>query len=643
MKTRIVFKLTTLCFSLVFFTSVLLYYFSNDATQRSLRKEIVAELKALTNRGVDNIDRFLFERASDLKMMAKDPIIHSAMTSGDTLQLLKRLEQIKQTNELYYSVSVFDMQRTRLADTEFRDVGKVHSYSKYWKNINLATNFTLDISRSESLDRNVIHFASIIRDNKGKAEGVLVARILLEELYEVFDDLHLESNPEIKNHLKIELINQEGLVLYTNHDKENILKSTFNKELLNNIQKNEAELFEFEKRFYSHAIEKGYRSFKGNKWTLITAIDEEIAFRPLNQLSHNLLKVILAVTVIAALVALIFARRFSKPIIALTKAADKIGEGDLDVEININTHDEIHELGQHIKGMATKLKNKIVLKEQLNHQLNNTLAELASKNDELTASIRYAQRIQKSMLPEEETLKEYFEDSFILYSPRDIVSGDFYWFETVRDKITQQQKFVIAAADCTGHGVPGAIMSMLGSNLLTNIVCYGHQTQPSEILRRLNHDIIVELHQEGRIDNSQDGMEAALCSFDFQQRKVLFSGAGRPLYIYRNDELIEIKGNRQNVGGVNALARKRGIRFNAEDVEFDIQEGDQFYMFSDGYADQLGGPRDRKMTRKMLKKILSEVHTLPMLEQCQVLKARLENWKGKERQTDDVMVIGLKY
>jgi len=643
LKTSIAVKLTGITLLLVFMTSSMMYYFANREAEQTLRKEIISELRSLTRRGVDNIDRFMFERIADLRVMARDPLVLEAIQKEDGETLSRRLAQLKHTNEMYFSLSAFTMERLRLADTEFRNVNKVHSYSKYWKMITFSTDVIMDISISESLERPVMHFAGVVRNEHGEAEGVIVARVLIEELYGVFANLYLDSNPEIQNSLNVDLVDKEGKLLYSNHNPEGILTEHFSRtDLLKDLKQRQNALIEDEDFFYFYAPERGYQSFKGHQWGLITGVEREVAFQPITDLTSKLLQTILGITLLTTVVALVFARRFSRPILELTKAADQIGDGQLDVKVNIRTHDEIAELGEHLQDMATHLKERMEAQAQLNQKLNHALGDIEVKNKALMGSIRYAERIQQAMLPEKEELKTHFKDSFILYLPRDIVSGDFFWFEEVEEKSTGTKHLVVAAADCTGHGVPGAIMSMLGSNLLTNIVCYGQIAKPADILTRLNRDIIVELHQEVRKDNSQDGMEIGLCSFDFAASTFYYAGAGRPLFLFRDGQLLELKGTRQTVGGVNPLARKHGIRFYVQDVSVVFQSGDVLYMFSDGYPDQLGGPNDRKFSKKALKRLLLEIHQLPMEEQQHILIEHFKGWKGEGRQIDDILVMGLR-
>jgi serine phosphatase RsbU (regulator of sigma subunit)/ligand-binding sensor domain-containing protein len=263
--------------------------------------------------------------------------------------------------------------------------------------------------------------------------------------------------------------------------------------------------------------------------------------------------------------------------------------------------------------------------------------ELATQNEKIyeqhkniTDSIQYAQRIQKAILPPIEKIKEVVDDYFVLYRPRDIVSGDYYW-STRRDNLT-----IIVAADCTGHGVPGAFMSMLGIAFLNEIVNKEGITQPNEILNRLRDQIITQLHQTGQDGESKDGMDVSLYVIDHASMKLSFSGAYNPLFVIRNDEVIQLKADRMPIG----YYIKKDVKFTME--EMNLLKGDCLYNSSDGYPDQFGGTDERKFMTKNFKELLLKIHKKPMAEQCEILNTTIDEWRGKIEQIDDIIVIGVK-
>jgi len=255
-------------------------------------------------------------------------------------------------------------------------------------------------------------------------------------------------------------------------------------------------------------------------------------------------------------------------------------------------------------------------------------AVIQEKNKNITASISYAKRIQEAMLPLESKIKEQLNDYFILFKPRDIVSGDFYWFAE------KDEKIIFTAVDCTGHGVPGAFMSMIGSQILTTIIRNGI-TDAAEILNLINKYIQLALKQD-KTEN-KDGMDMALCVIDKEKQIVDFAGAKNPLLHIYNGELFHYKGDKQAIGGyqitVNSSFTKQTINYKSPSY---------FYAFSDGFPDQFGGEKARKFMIKNLKDLILEIHLNSLEEQKNILNTTIENWMKGHEQTDDILVIGFK-
>ncbi|MDA3780069.1 MAG: response regulator, partial [Bacteroidales bacterium] len=248
----------------------------------------------------------------------------------------------------------------------------------------------------------------------------------------------------------------------------------------------------------------------------------------------------------------------------------------------------------------------------------------------ITNSIIYAKRIQSAVLPPNRFIQHLLSDNFILYKPKDIVSGDYYWIKQNNDKT------VIAAADCTGHGVPGALMSMLGITFLNEIVNKKPNLAANEILNELRTHIISSLRQTGMIGESRDGMDIALCIIDKKNKIIEYAGANNPLYLIRNNELLVFKADRMPIG----MHRKAKSSFTNHII--DIKKDDRIYIFSDGYIDQFGGEEGRKFLAKNFKKLLLNIHKKTFSEQKQILINQFETWKGSRKQIDDILVIGFK-
>ena len=251
---------------------------------------------------------------------------------------------------------------------------------------------------------------------------------------------------------------------------------------------------------------------------------------------------------------------------------------------------------------------------------------------QVTDSIRYAKRIQDAILPPDSYVKKLLPDSFVLFKPKDIVSGDFYWFHQLNGKV------IFAAVDCTGHGVPGAFMSIVGHNLLKQIMSTYQFTQPSKILDELNNGVRDTLHQRNFEEStSKDGMDITICSFDKANSELEFSAAFNPLYLVREGEIFEIKGNKFSVG---IYLEKETQKFTNHKLK--IKKGDVIYIFSDGYADQFGGPKGKKFMQNQFRNLLFEIHRKPMPEQKRILDNTIEHWRGNEDQVDDILVMGMR-
>ncbi len=289
--------------------------------------------------------------------------------------------------------------------------------------------------------------------------------------------------------------------------------------------------------------------------------------------------------------------------------------------------------------------------EQIKHkndELEDAMEKIQYQNKNIMQSINYAQRIQEAMMPKKETMQALFKDSFIFFKPRDVVSGDFYWFKEVvpKEKGIEyenkqfasgldigHEKYVVTAVDCTGHGVPGAFMSMLGYNLLNDIVGKGI-IEPNEILSGLHKGIRTSLNQDAT--QNRDGMDMALCVIDPKEKILEYAGAQNPLIYIQDGKLYRVRGNKYPVGG-----------FQVENHEYTkhiikVDKPTTFYIFSDGFHDQFGGPAGRKFMTKNFRDLLYEIYNMPMEEQKNILELVISEWMGEHEQTDDILVIGFR-
>jgi len=279
----------------------------------------------------------------------------------------------------------------------------------------------------------------------------------------------------------------------------------------------------------------------------------------------------------------------------------------------------------------------VVLLVRQNNQRKKANEELAKKNTliteqkkEITDSIQYASRIQSALLPPGDYIDTLIPERFIIYFPRDIVSGDYYWITEKNGKV------ICVTADCTGHGVPGAFMSMLGIAFLTHILSDRVEFHTDEILNDLRTHVIDSLHQTGKEGESQDGMDIALYIIDLEQMKLEYSGANISLYLFRDNELTEYKSDKMPIG----IHVKSNIPFSRHNI--DICKNDMLYTHTDGYPDQFGGPFQKKFMVRNFKNVLTEINTKTMEEQKETLINVFTEWKGNFAQVDDVLVVGVR-
>ncbi|QNL22469.1 SpoIIE family protein phosphatase [Hyphobacterium sp. CCMP332] len=349
-------------------------------------------------------------------------------------------------------------------------------------------------------------------------------------------------------------------------------------------------------------------------------------------------------------------QKITDPLKKLVVNVNRITEGNLNERAQVVGNNEITTLSEKFNLMLERLEEsyndlerKVIertkeisqQKEEIeaqrdtlvqnNHHLEQAYHEIEEQKKRITDSIRYAQRIQRVILPPKEYVNNILPEAFIIYLPKDIVSGDFYW-------VTDNEDFInFAAVDCTGHGVPGAFMSLVGNNNLNSAIRNVEEIKPSLILESLNKGVTNVLRQREEDSEIKDGMDIALCSIDKNRNKLQFAGAYRPLYFVRKGALTEIKGDKNPIGG-GELAQAKTFTNH----EFELEKGDCVYIFSDGFTDQFGGPDGKKFMPKQLKKILSSVSKEPIDIQEKTIRKAFNDWKGDEEQLDDVLIIGLR-
>jgi serine phosphatase RsbU (regulator of sigma subunit) len=309
------------------------------------------------------------------------------------------------------------------------------------------------------------------------------------------------------------------------------------------------------------------------------------------------------------------------------RTADPIGAiGNYWAHQHLPSEEEVSMLQSLADITAVTLEN-IKVYDELEYRVKDRTAQLHEKNREITDSITYARRIQNAVLPTFSRIKEHFKDCFILYKPRDIVAGDFYWFEQKEDLL------FIAAADCTGHGVPGAMVSVVCSNALYRSVNEFELTLPGNILDKARELVLETFAKSG--EEIQDGMDISLCALNTKTGKLSWSGANNNFWYMSSGRLCEIKAHKQPIGKTNTPTP-----FPTHDLP--LKKGDIFYLVTDGFADQFGGEKGKKFKRSQLESLLIATNSMPLDIQKRTLNHAFENWQGNLEQVDDVTIIGVR-
>ena len=288
------------------------------------------------------------------------------------------------------------------------------------------------------------------------------------------------------------------------------------------------------------------------------------------------------------------------------------------------------ELGQRERILEMKVVERTEEVVRQKEEVERQSRKVVELYKNVTDSIRYAKRLQESILPPERRMRELMPESFVFYRPKDIVSGDFYWAERVDDKIA------FAAVDCTGHGVPGAFMSLIGHNGLNQAMKEQGRSRPSEVLKVLNKLAFDALHKDREEFLVRDGMDMALCNYDPSRMVLEYAGANSPLYVVRGEEVLQFPPDKRPIGSFDLMGQ------NFTDHRIKLEQGDMVYVFSDGYADQFGGPKGKKFLYRRFRELLLEISRYPTERQRSMLDEAFRGWRGAHEQVDDILVIGMR-
>jgi serine phosphatase RsbU (regulator of sigma subunit) len=423
-------------------------------------------------------------------------------------------------------------------------------------------------------------------------------------------------------------MNREALEV---EDHKDILLAAFqNKDTTSFVERSGNMWYQYQ---YIYMERSASNLYKGS---VIRIISDVTAQKALFRMEAARFTIIFGITML--IVAFLIYRKtrvITRPLIKLVENVETISNGDLRERAEVSGNNEITVLSEKFNMMIAQLESYYYeLEEKVKERtvkIEKQKEEIEEQKKHIMDSIYYASRIQNAILPSQALLNTHLKNYFIFYLPKDIVSGDFYWINA------HNGKFMLAAVDCTGHGVPGAFMSIVGVNQLNHAVTVGQARKASHILDELNKGVISTLNENGRDNAIKDGMDLALCVFDFFNKKVEFSGANNPMILIRDGKAVKYKGDRFPIG---VFEGKEPQLF--KNNEIDIVDGDCLYLFSDGYADQFGGMDNKKFMSRRFEELLLEIHSMPMEVQKEMLASRLAGWRGINDQVDDILVIGIK-
>ena len=349
-----------------------------------------------------------------------------------------------------------------------------------------------------------------------------------------------------------------------------------------------------------------------------------------SQLRFQALVITFGVLVLGISIGYLLARNISDPLSLMKLHSARVAQGNLKIQLKLKRKDEIGDLSLAFDNMVLALAEADDQLHEYNEELKTKSEQIEYHNEKTQESIRYAKVIQQAFLPSISELESRFPDSFISYLPKDIVSGDFYYFGY------SGSTFLFGVFDCTGHGVPGGFMSVMGSVYLNAILEKG-VSNPAEIFQLLDQGIVNSLHQNDVGSVSKDGMDGSLCAINVESNKLQFTGAYNSLYILRGEEWLRFKADRKNIGGGDNMSSGK---FTCHEI--DLVKGDQLYILSDGYVDQFGGEEDKKYMIAQFRDFVYSIRNLKMEEQRIKIEEEFYRWKGSESQIDDVLVMGVR-
>jgi serine phosphatase RsbU (regulator of sigma subunit) len=671
--------------------AVVLTYVSFWKARTALTEEITNNLESIAQRQSKQITNYLEEKERNVNTLSAIPEVQQAFNDflvGDTTKkiiheemLLRYKEAFRYENLFFVSVEG-DLCYSSQPNLNNKDNNKEKINFKthpIYKETELAAVFERAniLLQSEISDFSYVPFTQIPTafiaqpiHIEGRIKGVIIAQINNNEINEIVND-YTGLGKSGETMLIIEL-DEKALLIANLRNRANsafILSfdisqnSSDNKALENAIKGQRGNGLDIDYRGQEVITHWSY--IPALRAGVIVKVDSTEAFEPIQRLRFILILIILATLLIVIFAAVFIAQGIARPIVKLTKFAEKVGRGNLEEKIHISSRNEIGKLADSFNQMTENLKtSKEGLEDYSKNledkvkertaELSEALEELNNINEELSInmtyleesrlnlevvhrkisdSVQYAKRIQNAVLPEPKMLDHFMPEYFLFYKPRDVVSGDFYWATKVNDKI------ILINSDCTGHGVPGAFMSMIGIVILEQIVERERITSPLEIIERVHSDIQSLLYRK-KESNIRDGMDIAICMIDTKKQKITFAGAKQHLLLIQDNKIEIIKGAKKSVG--DRQERSEDIKFFETKIDYTDKET-TFYLYSDGFQDQFGGPKNRKYMAKRFRELLVGIADLSMEKQRKRIDTEFLVWKGKyTEQTDDISVIGVR-
>ncbi|MGF1533778.1 MAG: HAMP domain-containing protein [Bernardetiaceae bacterium] len=667
-KSRVAFELLLWFLLIEFPAESLLVYVSYYSARTTLEQELTEKFQSIATRQAAQIDDYLASEARQIENLAQLPVLRKPdsavdLRAYDPLFLhFAHFLWVSPSGEVLYSIQ----------DSSGSEVWKGRQLAQSDASLARLFSRTRTIFQTEFSDvifdvqahRLLAYVATPLRSPEGRELGVLIGQVRYSAIRQVMDNYTGlgktgESLLVIREGEQARFLNplrgrsQNFEVLPLSVSQTPILWEVLSAKTGFGIQVDFSEEEVFAYWAYVPSIRAG----------LVVRMDTREAFAPIVRLRWLLLLIILMTLVVVVMAAFSAARTFTRPIRLLTQATQRFSAGDMQARADIRSRNEIGILADSFNQMAQKIQSSQQQLAQQNQDLERKVGErteelltmneelrqsqeetsalldftqeqkqlLEAKNQDIMSSIRYAERIQEAILPKMSQIEKFFGGAiFVFFRPRDVVSGDFYWF---RSDPTHPEVAWLAAVDCTGHGVPGAFMSILSSAAL-DAVSEG-EDDPSRVLEKLHWRILYLLEKDGQ--HLRDGMDIALCRIDKNAQEIRFAGARQNFCYVQDGQMRRIRGDRRSIGETITDS----VPFTQHILDIS-QHPTTVYLFSDGYPDQIGGSKKRKLLTKNFIRLLEKNSYRPLPEQAQHLEQSLQDHQGDCEQVDDILVIGFQ-